>query len=142
MALVNGTDLRIFVGGTSGVGGKKIAYETSCDIELSTSIIETSSKDSGAWETSIPGRKSWGLSATIQLDFADTTTVYTYDELLTAFMTQSVLDVSFKTSASGDTVLYGKAYVESAPIKGGDMEIATIDIKLKGTGELAKITAG
>lgn len=141
MALVNGTDLRIFVGGTSGVGGKKIAYETSCDIELTTSIIETSSKDSGAWETSIPGRKSWGLSATIQLDFADTTTVYTYDELLTAWMNQTVLDVSFKTSASGDTVLYGQAYVESAPIKGGDQEIATIDIKLKGTGVLSKITA-
>lgn len=141
MALVNGTDLRIFVGGTNGVGGKKIAYETSCDIELSTSIIETSSKDSGAWETSIPGRKSWGLSATIQLDYADTTTVYTFDELLTAFLNQSVLSVSFKTSASGDTVLYGEAYVESAPIKGGDMEIATIDVKLKGTGALSKITA-
>jgi hypothetical protein len=55
MALVNGTDLRIFV------GTKKIAFETSCDIELSTTMIETSSKDSGAWETAIPGRKSWGL---------------------------------------------------------------------------------
>ena len=141
MALVNGTDLRIFVGGTSGVGGKKIAYETSCDIELTTSIIETSSKDSGQWETSIPGRKSWGLSATIQLDYADTTTVYTYDELLNAWLLQTVLDVSFKTSATGDTVLYGKAYVESAPLKGGDQEIATIDVKLKGTGELGKVTA-
>lgn len=142
MALVNGTDLRIFVGGTNGVGGKKIAYETSCDIELTTSIIETSSKDSGEWETSIPGRKSWGLSATIMLDYADTpTTVYTYDELLTAWLNQTVLDVSFKTSASGDTVLFGKAFVESAPVKGGDQEISTIDVKLKGTGVLGKVTA-
>lgn len=137
MALVNGTDLRIFV------GTKKIAFETSCDIELSASIIETSSKDSGEWETSIPGRKSWGLSATIQLDYNDTvTTIYTYDELLTAWMTQSILTVSFKTSAAGDTVLTGTAFVESCPVKGGDQEIATVDVKLKGTGVLTKTTAG
>lgn len=136
MALVNGTDLRIFV------GTKKIAFETSCDIELSTTMIETSSKDSGAWETSIPGRKSWGLSATIQLDYNDAdTTVYTYDELLTAWMNQSELTVSFKTPAAQATVLTGKAYVESKPVKGGDMEIATVDVKLKGTGILEKTTA-
>jgi predicted secreted protein len=136
MALVNGTDLRIFV------GTKKIAFETSCDIELSTTMIETSSKDSGAWETAIPGRKSWGLSATIQLDYNDAdTTVYTYDELLTAWLNQSVLTVSFKTSATQATILTGSAYVESKPVKGGDMEIATVDVKLKGTGELAKTTA-
>jgi hypothetical protein len=137
MALVNGTDLRIFV------GTKKIAFETSCDIELSTTMIETSSKDSGQWETSIPGRKSWGLSATIQLDYNDAdTTVYTYDELLTAWMNQSELTVSFKTSAALATVLTGKAYVESKPVKGGDQEIATVDVKLKGTGVLEKTTAG
>jgi len=137
MALVNGTDLRIFV------GTKKIAFETSCDIELSTTMIETSSKDSGQWETAIPGRKSWGLSATIQLDYNDAdTTVYTYDELLTAWMNQSELTVSFKTSAALATVLTGKAYVESKPVKGGDMEVATVDVKLKGTGVLEKTTAG
>lgn len=136
MALVNGTDLRIFV------GTKKIAFETSCDIELSTTMIETSSKDSGAWATAIPGRKSWGLSATIQLDYNDAdTAVYTYDELLTAWLNQSVLTVSFKTAASAATILTGSAYVESKPVKGGDQEIATVDVKLKGTGELAKTTA-
>jgi predicted secreted protein len=140
MALVNGTDLRIFVG--TGVNAKKIAFETSCDIELSTTMIETSSKDSGAWETSIPGRKSWGLSATIQLDYNDAdTTVYTYDELLTAWLNQTALSVSFKTSASGATLLKGTAYIESKPVQGGDMEIATVDITLRGTGELEKETA-
>jgi predicted secreted protein len=105
-------------------------------------MIETSSKDSGAWETAIPGRKSWGLSATIQLDYNDAdTTVYTYDELLTAWLNQSVLTVSFKTSATAATVLTGTAYVESKPVQGGDMEIATVDVTLRGTGELVKTTA-
>lgn len=136
MALVNGTDLRIFV------GAKKIAFETSCDIELSATIIETSSKDSGEWETAIPGRKAWGLSATIQLDYNDAdAAVFTYDELLTAWLNQSILTVSFKTSASAATILTGSAFVESCPVKGGDQEIATVDIKLKGTGDLAKTTA-
>jgi predicted secreted protein len=132
MALVNGTDLRIFV------GTKKIANETTCSIDLSTSMIETSSKDSGAWMTQIPGRKSWSLSSTIQLDYADPTTTYTYDELLTAWLDQTELTVSFRTAAVNDTMLTGKAYVASKPVQGGDQEIATVEITLQGTGALTK----
>lgn len=135
MALVKGTDLRIYV------GTKVIANEKNCDIELSTKMIDTSSKDSGAWETAIPGRKNWSLSATANLDYDDGTSTYTYDELLTAWMDQTELTVSFKTAATGATILTGKAYVESVPVKGGDQEIATVDIKLKGNGSLTKTTA-
>lgn len=132
MALVKGTDLRIFV------GTKKIANETTCSIDLSTSMIETSSKDSGAWATQIPGRKSWSISATIQLDYSDGATNYTYDELLTAWLDQTELTVWFKTTAVGDTTLTGKAYVESKPIQAGDQEIATVEVTLRGTGALEK----
>jgi predicted secreted protein len=134
MALVKGTDLRIFV------GTKTIANETTCSIDLSTSMIETSSKDSGAWMTQIPGRKSWSITSTIQLDYADGTSQYTYDELLTAWLGQTVLTVSFKTAAASDTTLTGQAYIASKPVQGGDQEIATVEITLQGTGELAKGT--
>jgi predicted secreted protein len=138
MALVKGTDLRIYIGGTLGAGGKLLTNETTCDIELSTTMIETSSKDSGAWKTQIPGRKSWGLSATVQLDYADPTTTYTYDALLTAWLDQTELHVTFKTSTATDTTLYGQAYIESEPVKSADQTIATCDIKLVGTGVLSK----
>jgi len=138
MALVKGTDLRIYIGGTAGAGGKLLTNETTCDIELSTSMIETSSKDSGAWKTQIPGRKSWGLSATIQVDYADPTTTYTYEQVLDAWLAQTELDVTFKTATSTDTLLYGKAYIESEPVKSADQTIATCDIKLVGTGALSK----
>jgi len=134
MALVKGTDLRIFV------NNKTIANETTCSIDLSTSMIETSSKDSGAWMTQIPGRKSWSITSTIQLDYADGTSQYTYDELLTAWLGQTVLTVSFKTAAASDTTLTGQAYIASKPVQGGDQEIATVEITLQGTGELAKGT--
>jgi predicted secreted protein len=134
MALVKGTDLRIFV------GTKTIANETTCSIDLSTSMIETSSKDSGAWMTQIPGRKSWSLTSTIQLDYADGTSQYTYDELLTAWIDQTELTVSFKTAAANDTTLTGKAYVASKPVTGGDQEIATVEVTLQGTGVLTKGT--
>lgn len=140
MALVKGTDLRIYIGGTAGVGGKLLVAETSCDIELSTTMIETSSKDSGAWKTQIPGRKSWGLSATINMDYADPTTQYTYDQLLSAWLDQTLLDVAFKTATVSDTLLYGQAYIESEPVKAADQTIATCDIKMVGTGVLAKGT--
>jgi predicted secreted protein len=132
MGLVKGTDLRIFV------GTKKIANETTCSIDLSTSMIETSSKDSGSWATQIPGRKAWSISATIQVDYADGGANYTYDELLTAWLDQTELDVSFKTATVADTTLTGKAYVESKPVQAGDQEIATVEITLQGTGALTK----
>ena len=138
MALVKGTDLRIYIGGSAGAGGKLLTNETSCDIELSTTMIETSSKDSGAWKTQIPGRKSWGLSATVQLDYADPTTAYTYEQILDAWLAQTELHVTFKTSTATDTTLYGQAFIESEPVKSADQTIATCDIKLVGTGVLNK----
>ena len=134
MGLVKGTDLRIYV------GTKKIANEQTCSIELSTAMIETSSKDSGDWATSIPGRKSWSLSATIQLDYLDGGANYTYDELLTAWLDQTALTVTFKTATVGDTTLTGTAYVESKPVQSDDQAIATVDVTLRGTGALTKNT--
>lgn len=134
MALVKGTDLRIYI------GTKKIANEQNCSIELSTAMIDTSSKDSGDWATSIPGRKSWSLSATLQVDYTDGGASYTYDELLTAWLDQTALTVTFKTSTVGDTTLTGSAYVESKPVKSDDQAIATVDITLRGTGALTKNT--
>ena len=134
--LVKGTDLRIYI------GTKKIAYEQTCTLDLSTAMIETSSKDSGDWMTQIPGRKSWSLSTTIQLDYQSAGTDYTYDELLVAWLDGTELTVTFKTSASGDTILTGKAYIESKPIKADDQTIATCDVTLQGTGKLEKDPVG
>lgn len=136
MALVKGTDLRIYVGASGSE--KLIANETTCSIELSTAMIETSSKDSGDWATAIPGRKSWSLSATLQLDFATNAAKETYEELLGAFLNGTALTVTFKTGLTDDIVLQGSAYVESKPVTSGDQEIATCDITLRGTGELVK----
>jgi predicted secreted protein len=135
MALVQGTDLRVFI------GGNKIINEQTCDIELSTSMIETSSKDSGDWATAIPGRKSWGLSATFQVDYADPATTTTYDIIQAAWFAGTSLTVVFKTIAPGATILTGSAYVESMPVKSGDQTIATCDLKLKGTGTLVPTVA-
>jgi predicted secreted protein len=132
MALVKGTDLRIYV------GTKKIAFEKTCSIDLSTSMIDTASKDSGDWATQIPGRKKWGIKATIQVDYTDGSANYTYDELLTAWMSGTELTIWFKTSTVADTTLTGKAYIESKPVSAGDQEIATVEISLVGTGALTK----
>jgi len=132
MALIQGTDLRVFI------GGNKIINEQTCDIELSASMIETSSKDSGDWATAIPGRKSWGLSTTFQVDYADPATTTTYDIIQAAWFAGTALQVAFKTLSTtvGNVVLTGSAYVESMPVKSGDQTIATVDLKLKGTGTL------
>ena len=130
--LIQGTDLRVFI------GGNKIINEQTCDIELSASMIETSSKDSGEWATAIPGRKSWGLSTTFQVDYADPATTTTYDIIQAAWFAGTSLTVAFKTLSTtvGNVVLTGQAFIESMPIKSGDQTIATVDLKLRGTGTL------
>jgi predicted secreted protein len=130
MALVKGTDLRVFI------AGNKIINEQTCDIELTASMIETSSKDSGDWATAIPGRKSWGISATFQVDYDDPATTTTYDIIQAAWMAGTSLTVTFKTLTALGTVLTGQAFVESMPVKSGDQTIATCDLKLRGTGVL------
>lgn len=135
MALVKGTDLRVFI------GGNKIINEQTCDIELTASMIETSSKDSGDWATAIPGRKSWGISATFQVDYDDPATTTTYDIIQAAWFAGTSLTVAFKTLATAGTVLTGSAFVESMPVKSGDQTIATCDLKLRGTGVLTPTVA-
>ena len=44
------------------MGGTAIAASKSCDVNVSVSLIKVSSPESGTWEHSITGRKSWSAS--------------------------------------------------------------------------------
>ena len=44
------------------MGGTAIAAAKSCDVNIQADLIKVSSPTDGAWEHSIPGRKSWSAS--------------------------------------------------------------------------------
>ena len=60
--LLNGTDLLLKVGGTSG-NETLIAFATSCSLELSADEIDQTNKDSQGWKSIILGSRSWSVSA-------------------------------------------------------------------------------
>ena len=60
--LLNGTDLLLKVGGTSG-NETLIAYATSCSLELSADEIDQTNKDSQGWKSIILGSRSSSVSA-------------------------------------------------------------------------------
>lgn len=130
MAKIKGNDLRVYV------GTKLLVNEKSCKLNLDTNTIDTVSKDSSDWAESIPGRSSWSIDATCQIDYSTNAGKETYNDLLAAFLAKTVLAVSFKTGVVGATSLSGNAYITSFPHNSPDEDIATFDITLQGTGQL------
>jgi|OM-RGC.v1.031442138 Predicted secreted protein len=62
---INGKDLLVFIG-SNAVGASR-----SCSLSMSNSLISTSSKDDGGWESVIDGKKNWSVS---------TEGLYAYDD--------------------------------------------------------------
>lgn len=131
---IKGRDLRVYV------GTKLLAYEKSCKVNLSKNSIDTVSKDSGDWAESTPGRKSWSIDATIQISTGTDTDKETYDQLLDAWMNDTLLTVSFKCAKLGSKTLTGSTYITSFPHNSPDEDIATADVTLQGTGAITVAT--
>jgi len=153
MSIVNGSDLMVFV------GGKSIAYATSHSLSISADTTSTSSKTkddvTGAWQTAKVTAFSWSVSAE-SLFSIDTTAGKTYEELFTAMTSGTAVTISFAiktdattvpsggwtpSSATGDIVLTGSAFITSLSLSAPDDENASFSVEFAGTGELTNATA-
>lgn len=56
MNMIKGNDLRIYADGVA------IAAAKSCELDVSSEIVEVSSPSSGEWRSFRSGRKSWSVS--------------------------------------------------------------------------------
>lgn len=148
MSVINGSDLMLFV------GGKSIAYATTCKITLSADTTDTSSKDVDAgWTNKQIKKLSWTLSSE-NLNSDDGEGV-TYDDLFALMVAKAAIVIVFaaKTTSTdnnapvdgwvpkANTGYTGNALLTSLEKTAPDNDNSTFTVSLDGTGKLSKVLA-
>lgn len=133
MALINGTNLVI------KVGGVPIMKATTASLELSVDMPDATTKDSQGWAEFFAGVRSFTLSSDGLIDYATSASVET-DELVGMLIARSPVAIEFATSTAGDMKLSGSAYVSSIS-QTADMESPSgFSVTFQGTGALTQGT--
>ena len=133
MALINGTNLVI------KVGGVPLLKATTASLEMSVDMPDATTKDSAGWAEFFAGVRSWTLSSDGLIDYATSASVET-DELVGMLIARSPIAIEFATSTAGDMKLSGSAYVSSIS-QTADMESPSgFSVTFQGTGALTQGT--
>lgn len=131
MALINGTNLVV------KVGGNALLKATTASLEMSVDMPDATTKDSAGWAEFFAGVRSFTVSSDGLIDYAVGTPVST-DELVTMLINRTTVVLTFSTFASGDMLLTGNAYVSSIS-QTADMESPSgFSVTFQGTGALVK----
>ena len=145
MGVIKGQNLRLLI------GGKCVAFATSCTVHVSLNLEESSTKDStNNFTEQTPTGISWDMScdALYSVD-ADATGVNGINALDTVLAQQRV-QVQFeqtqgeknRVAVSGGAVYSGYAWVNDISINAANRQNTSYTIQLTGDGQLAKTTAG
>jgi hypothetical protein len=143
MGVIKGQNLRILL------GGKCVAFATSCTVHASLNLEESSSKDStNNFTEQTPTGISWDMScdALYSVD-ADATGVNGIAALDMVLAQQKVL-VQFEQTqgeknrvpVTGSVAYSGYAWVNDISVNAGNRQNTTYTIQLAGDGELTKST--
>ena len=145
MGVIKGQNLRLLI------GGKCVAFATSCTVHASLNLEESSTKDStNNYTEQTPTGISWDMScdALYSVD-TDATGVNGINALDTVLAQQRV-QVQFeqtqgeknRIAVSGGAVYSGYAWVNDISINAANRQNTSYTIQLTGDGELTKTTAG
>ena len=145
MGVIKGQNLRLLI------GGKCVAFATSCTVHASLNLEESSTKDStNNFTEQTPTGVSWDMScdALYSVD-ADATGVNGINALDTVLAQQKV-QVQFeqtqgeknRVAVSGGAVYSGYAWINDISINAANRQNTSYTIQLTGDGELTKTTAG
>ena len=134
MAIVSGTNLRIFV------GTEEIGRATECSLSTERDLPDSSNKDSLGWAEHILGQKSWSMSSTAFLDFVPDGTDENFDSLLTTQFGTAQITIKFGVATgatvTGATEYSGTASIASMSLTAPNEDTNTFDIEFTGSGPL------
>ena len=145
MGVIKGQNLRLLI------GGKCVAFATSCTVHASLNLEESSTKDStNNYTEQTPTGISWDMScdALYSVD-TDATGVNGINALDTVLAQQRV-QVQFeqtqgeknRIAVSGGAVYSGYAWINDISINAANRQNTSYTIQRTGDGELTKTTAG
>ncbi len=128
---VNGTLLRVYVGGTA------VSNTTSASIEFSMSGRDTTTKDSAGWKEIMEGLREWSISGDYL--FAEDAS-YAYSDLFALMSGRTSVTLVFSSDVSGDLKYTGTAYLTSLSKEAPMEETASGSYTFEGTGALIEST--
>lgn len=135
MALVNGTDI------TLRYSGQVIARLTSNDFNLTSEILDTTSKDDAGWRTILPAKKSFNFSAEgFYEEKPNAPTKKYYEDLYDALIAGTALTVRIGGTAAGTEYYEGIVYVSNITLGAPVEDTTTYSVTLEGSGALTKGT--
>lgn len=146
MNVVKGSDLMLFEKSGEGQASKykALAQATSCNLVVSASVLETSSKDTGKWASKQSGKLSW--SATSENMYVQEN----YDVLLRSMISRTPLVLAFSIASNanddsgkpaegwviGTGGYEGEAIITGLTANAPDSDNATYSVSLEGSGAL------
>ena len=145
MGVIKGQNLRITV------GGKFVAFATSCTVHASLNLEESSTKDStNNFTEQTPTGISWDLSCDALYSVDTDATGVNGINALDMVLAQQRVQVQFeqtqgeknRVAVSGGAVYSGYAWVNDISINAANRQNTSYTIQLTGDGELTKTTAG
>ncbi len=142
---INGTELGVYIAGTAVAN--LIAYSTNATLNINHSTRSTSNKESGGWEESMEGVRSWDVScdalyAWLEPDGTALTKTSLSDMFTTYMYTRTEFELvwgkGYMASGDGWTKYTGNAWISSISINGANEDTATFTVNFQGTGELVQ----
>lgn len=148
-----GSNLMLFVhkktegGSGSTTKATALACATSCKLDVSASVLETSSKDGGKWVSKQASKLSWTGSSDNLLVLDD------YNALFDIMIARTPIDIEFSTASNLDAEngvpeggwqtqadgYKGSAIVTNLSLNAPDGENGTYSISFEGVGAITKL---
>ena len=137
---LSGTTVGVYAGATL------IAYSTNGTLNINHSTRSVSSKESGGWEESMEGMRSWDAScdalyAWLQPNGSAISNTTLSDMFTDYIATRATLTLTFGskgTTGIGFTKYAGDAWMTSASITAANEDSATFTVSFQGTGTLTQ----
>ena len=140
MAILNGTELKIYSSGTTNL----VAFAQNCTLTVNNTTREITNKESAGYKEVLESLRDWSIDvdgAYAWTDASGTALTDGADDLIQTNILANRLqfDVIFGDTASTSDVSYaGKVYITSASMTGGTEDTAVFSLTLEGTGALTQ----
>jgi predicted secreted protein len=140
MAILNGTDIKVYDSGT----GILVAFAQNGSLNINHSLREITNKESAGWKESLEGLRDWSVDldgAYAWTDASGSALTNGADDLLNTYLlTRTALTIKFGnvTGATGDIVYSGSVYLTSFSVSAGTEDTATYSLSLEGTAAITQ----
>jgi TP901-1 family phage major tail protein len=134
--VISGTDLGVYTGtGTPAL----LSAATSCAINISRDMRDTSNKDSASWKKVLPGQKSWTVSSE-NLYIPSATNGYYV--MFQAMVAGTAIVLTWKTTNASDIIFSGTAYIASLSKTSPNEGNVSYSVNFQGDGAITPTDPG